>query len=186
MEVILIRHTSVDVPKGTCYGWTDVPVRDTFPQEAALTRQQLETYGPVDAVYSSPLTRARKLAEYCLLHSTPDTQHSTPDIITDDRLKEMNMGDWEMQRYDDIKDPCLDEWYKDYMHLPTPNGEGFPQLYQRVASFLDELRTKTYRRVAVFAHGGVLICAGLYGGLFPADGAWNHLVPYGGLQHMTL
>ena len=42
MEVVLIRHTSVDVPKGTCYGQTDVPVRDTFEQEAELTRQGLE------------------------------------------------------------------------------------------------------------------------------------------------
>ena len=28
MDVILIRHTSVNVPKGTCYGWSDVPVAD--------------------------------------------------------------------------------------------------------------------------------------------------------------
>ena len=26
MEVILIRHTSVDVPPGVCYGQTDVPL----------------------------------------------------------------------------------------------------------------------------------------------------------------
>ena len=29
MEVILIRHTSVDVPPGTCYGHSDVPLKDT-------------------------------------------------------------------------------------------------------------------------------------------------------------
>ena len=37
MEVILVRHTSVDVPKGTCYGQTDVPVAATFEVEAAAT-----------------------------------------------------------------------------------------------------------------------------------------------------
>ena len=35
MEVILIRHTSVDVPPGVCYGQTDVPLKPTFEQEAA-------------------------------------------------------------------------------------------------------------------------------------------------------
>ena len=65
MEVILIRHTSVDVPKGTCYGQSDVPVATTFAEEAEVTRQKLEQYQPFDAVYASPLTRARLLAAYC-------------------------------------------------------------------------------------------------------------------------
>ena len=42
MEVILIRHTSVDVPKGVCYGQTDVPLRDIFEEEASITAQQLQ------------------------------------------------------------------------------------------------------------------------------------------------
>ena len=38
MELILIRHTSVDVPPGVCYGQTDVPLKSTFEQEAEITR----------------------------------------------------------------------------------------------------------------------------------------------------
>ena len=41
MEIILIRHTSVDVPQGVCYGQTDVPLRDTFEQEAAITAEKI-------------------------------------------------------------------------------------------------------------------------------------------------
>ena len=96
------------------------------------------------------------------------------------------MGDLEMQLYDEITDPYKEQWYNDYMHLPTPHGEGFPQLYQRVASFLDELKREDYRRVAVFAHGGVLICAGLYGKLFAPEKAWDNLVPYGGIEKIEL
>ena len=91
MEVVLIRHTSVDVPKGTCYGWSDVPVAETFEHEAAETKAQLAAYTPFEAVFSSPLTRARKLATFC--------GYAHPEV--DDRLKEMYMGDWEMQRYDE-------------------------------------------------------------------------------------
>jgi alpha-ribazole phosphatase len=72
------------------------------------------------------------------------------------------------------------------MHLPTPGGEGFPDLYRRVADFLDELRQQNYRRVALFAHGGVLISAGLYAGLFTAEHAWDNLAPFGGIQTIEL
>ena len=85
MKVVLIRHTHVDVPKGTCYGWTDVAVAPTFEAEAAQTLQALQEHKPFDHVFSSPLTRARKLAAYC----------GYPQPETDDRLKEMNMGEWE-------------------------------------------------------------------------------------------
>jgi len=176
MEVILIRHTSVDVPKGTCYGWTDVPVRDTFEQEAAVTRQSLEQYLPFDKVYRSPLTRARLLAAYC----------GYPDAVADDRLKEMNMGQWEMQLYDEIQDPHLQEWYDDYINQPTTGGESFSQQYQRVAAFLDELKGHPYRRVAIFAHAGVLISAGLHAGLYQWENAWSHLTDYGGHIIITI
>lgn len=39
MEIFLIRHTSVDVPPGVCYGQTDVPLKPTFEQEAAITKK---------------------------------------------------------------------------------------------------------------------------------------------------
>ena len=39
MIITLIRHTSVDVPPGVCYGQTDVPLKDTFVQEAAVTKK---------------------------------------------------------------------------------------------------------------------------------------------------
>ena len=171
MQVVLIRHTSVAVPRGTCYGQSDVPVADTFMEEAAQTLRNLQPYQPFDAVYSSPLTRARKLAAYC--------GYPTPTV--DDRLMEMNMGEWEMQRYDEIQDPHLQAWYQDYMHLPTTGGEAFPDLRARVASFLDELRQRDYEQVAIFAHGGVLIAAGLYAGLYTEEDAWDHMVSFGGL-----
>ena len=176
MQVVLIRHTSVAVPRGTCYGQTDVPVSDTFEQEAEQTLRNLQPFMPFDAVYSSPLTRARRLAAYC--------GYPTPTV--DARLMEMNMGQWEMQLYDEIQDPHLQAWYQDYMHLPTTGGEAFPDLRARVASFLDQLRQQEHERVAIFAHGGVLVAAGLYAGLYTEENAWDHLVPFGGLITIEL
>ena len=92
MEIILVRHTSVAVPKGTCYGWTDVELSNTFEQEATATHKALLDYAPFDAAYTSPLSRATRLATFC----------GYKDATTDLRLREMNMGDWEMRLYDDI------------------------------------------------------------------------------------
>lgn len=170
-QIYLIRHTSVAVPKGTCYGQTDVPVADTFEQEAAVTKSHLDGI-TFDRVYTSPLSRAARLADYC----------GYPDAIRDDRLMEMDMGEWEMQRYDDITDPALQAWYDDYMHLPATGGESFPMLRRRVSSFLDELLKESFERVAIFAHGGVLVSAGLYFGLFAEADAFAHLTPYGAIM----
>ena len=175
MKVTLIRHTSVDVPKGVCYGQTDVPVASTFPEEAEQTKKLLQGKS-FDKVFSSPLTRARLLAEYC----------GYSDYTTDGRLLEMNMGDWEMQRYDDIKDDNLQKWYDDYMHVATTNGESYPMVYRRVESFLNELKEKDYRSVAIFAHCGILLCAGIYGKLFPEEGCFEHAVDYGGIEEIEI
>ncbi|MCI1291223.1 MAG: alpha-ribazole phosphatase family protein [Prevotella sp.] len=198
MKVILIRHTRVGVPKGTCYGWADVPVAETFPQEAAETESQLGKLmkeegipSSFDAVFTSPLTRARKLAAFCG-YST-DGFPARPGrklgkATIDNRLKEMNMGAWEMKRFEDIAktDPFILKWYDDYMHLSCTGGEGFPDLYARVSSFLDELKKKPYRHAALFAHGGVLICAGIYGGLFSAEHAFEHETNYGGIEEINI
>ena len=175
MKVTLIRHTSVAVPKGTCYGWSDVDVADTFEEEAIGTLRLIEGCH-FDHAFTSPLLRARKLAARC----------GYPDATPDDRLKEMNMGKWEMQRWEDISDPHLQAWYADYLHLPTTGGESFQQLRQRVFSFLDELKQKPYKRVAVFAHGGVLVCAGLYGRLFEEENCFSHQVEYGGVEEIEI
>ena len=176
MEIILVRHTCVAVAKGTCYGWTDVALSDTFEQEATLTRTALLAYAPFDAAYSSPLSRATRLASFC----------GFENATIDPRLREMHMGDWEMQRFDEITDENLQRWYADYMNVRTTNGEGFPDIYARVSSFLNMLKTQTHRRVVVFAHGGVLICAGIYAGLFKRENAFDNLTPFGGLLKITI
>ena len=147
MEVILIRHTSVDVPPGVCYGQTDVPLKATFEQEAAVTAAGLKAFLPFDKVYTSPLTRCVRLAAYC----------GYPDATRDRRIMEINFGAWEMKPFQTNDDPRLKEWYADY------------------------LKKSDYQRVAIFAHGGVLICAQIYAGLVKPEEAFSALTPYGGI-----
>lgn len=176
MKVTLIRHTSVDVPPGTCYGWTDVPVKESFAEEAAITKGNIDGL-MFDAIYTSPLTRCVRLATFC----------GYPDAVRDSRLKELNSGEWEMKRYAEITDLRIQEWYKNYMHYVIPGGESFMQLLSRVSSFMDELYKKPFHRVAVFAHGGVILAAQLYAGVVVSDEkAFSNLLPYGGVTEIEL
>ena len=56
MNVYIIRHTAPDVPQGTCYGQTDVPLKETFKTEARAVKDSIPDI-TFDAVYSSPLSR---------------------------------------------------------------------------------------------------------------------------------
>ena len=175
MIIYLIRHTSVDVPQGVCYGNTDVPLKLSFMYEAEETAKKLKGLH-FDKVYTSPLTRCIRLATYC----------GYPEAERDERIKEINFGDWEMQRFDDIKDPRLQEWYADYLHVRATNGESFEDQYHRVAAFLDEIRRQPYRQIAVFAHGGVLLNAQIYAGVLNPKDALGALTPYGGIIKIEL
>ena len=175
MEVVLIRHTSVDVPKYVFYGQTDVPLRSTFEQEACDVQARLSHY-TFDKVYTSPLSRCVKLANYC----------GFSNAERDNRILELNFGDWEMKDCRNINDSNLQAWYDDYANVKTTNGESFSDQYQRVSDFLDELKNKTYQHVAIFAHGGVLACAQIYAGIQTQEEAFEFLTPYGGIVTFQL
>lgn len=153
MKIYFIRHTSVAVPEGTCYGQSDVELKNTFSDEAALVLAQLK-FIHFDRVYSSPLSRCIKLADFC------GYSHA---VIVDDRLMELNFGTWELQKWDEISDPHLQMWYKDWINTTVTGGESFQNLYQRFTDFIKQL--PKVNTIAVFTHGGIINCARIYAGL---------------------
>lgn len=147
MKLTLIRHTSLQIPQGICYGHSDVDVSASFYDE--LQRLQAKLAGEqFDAVYASPLQRCSKLA-----HALGVADH----ILHDDRLKELHFGDWEMLAWDDIPRDTFDQWAQNYASLAPPNGETFAQLQQRGVAFVEEaLQRHTDQHVLVVTHGGMI------------------------------
>ena len=175
MEIWLVRHTSVDVPAGTCYGRSDVPLRDTFDDEAAAVRRSLAGVD-FDETWCSPLSRCTRLAAAC----------GYGDARRDARLLELDFGTWEMRPFDAIDDPQLQRWFDDWLHVRPTGGESFAEQIVRVGGFLEELRRRPLQRVLLFAHGGVQLCAGIHAGLFPAEEAFSHQLPYGSILKINL
>lgn len=150
MRLWLIRHPQPAVAAGICYGATDLALADDPASHAAALRPLLPAAA---AVYSSPLTRCRRLAE--LLHPAP---------LFDDRLREIDFGAWEMRPWDALDRALLDAWAADPFHFVPPGGEAVAALRARVADFLADLPDGGADAILV-AHAGVIkVCAALLAG----------------------
>lgn len=150
MEVYVIRHTPVAVSKDICYGQSNVSLADTFIQDAEQLSKQLPTC--FDAVYCSPLQRCKELATALKFENT----------LFDSSLMEMNFGDWENQKWDEINQSELNHWMADFVNVKTPNGENLKELFQRVQFFFNQLRKKEHKKVLIITHAGVIRCLWAY------------------------
>ncbi len=144
MEIYLIRHTTPNIEKGICYGQTDLDVTESFEDEVTSIRPHLPA--TLLKVYSSPLQRCKKLAE-ALFETNPVECHND--------LMELNCGDWEMQKWDDIPKAEIQPWMDDFVNVMVPNGESYVTLYERVVARFEAIRALGEPAVIV-AHGGVL------------------------------
>lgn len=174
MEVYLIRHSTPEVAAGICYGRTDLSVREaTFATELAAIRQLLPD--DIEYWYSSPLRRCTRLAGAL-----------APTYTTDDRLRELDFGDWEGLAWDSIDRTALEAWSEDFVYAAPPGGESFDALHQRSRQVYSELLETPYERVAIIAHAGnlrSLICHVLD---LPLEQAFRLAVGYGTVVRLRL
>jgi alpha-ribazole phosphatase len=150
MQIFVIRHTKVQVGNETCYGQANVALADSFLEEVDAVKEKLPT--DFDAVYSSPLDRCKMLS----------TALKLEDIQNDKRLIEFNFGDWENKLWNDLDQTELNNWMQDFVNIPAPNGENVLALYERVSSFLDEMRNKKHEKILLITHAGVIRCIWSY------------------------
>lgn len=144
MELILIRHTRVNVPKGLCYGQTEVPLADSFKKELEKILADLSGTEKFK-VFSSPSKRCTALAHQI-----------SHNFIIDNRLKELNFGKWEGKNWNDIHDDYALKWMDNYFDNPCPEGESFQNLIDRFDEFLAELNKEN---VLIITHGGIIRAA---------------------------
>jgi len=145
MEIYLIRHTHTANDPGVCYGQSDVALADSFETELAVIHNKLPEFNDDCLVFSSPLSRCLTLAETF-----------SDDVTTDERLQELNFGDWEGKRFDDLPPDVLQHWTENYVTAAPPNGENFEDLYQRTGDFWQELLATKAEQALVVTHAGVI------------------------------
>ncbi len=142
MQLFLIRHPAPEVAPGICYGRTDLALATDAAAAATRIRPQVPADLPV---YCSPLRRCRELA--AALHPVP---------IHDDRLMEMNFGEWEMRPWQHIQREAIDGWAADPLGYAPPGGESVGELQRRVHGFLNEIVAQDINRALLVTHSGVM------------------------------
>lgn len=150
MEIYVIRHTPVKVEKDTCYGQSDVQLADTFQKDIQYYLDNLPS--DFDIVYCSPLSRCKKVAKALKLEN----------IIYEKSLMEMNFGDWESKKWDEIEQKSLQKWMNDFVHTPAPQGENLSQVFHRVELFMNLLRKRENQKVLLITHAGIIRCLWAY------------------------
>lgn len=164
MIVYFIRHTTPDIEKGICYGQADIEVSNDFEDESDFLIKKL-AYVDTDVVISSPLKRCTQLA-----------RKINPKFSTNETIKELNFGDWELVAWNDIPESETMPWMNDFVNVSVPNGESYLDLYKRIIDFYEQLNTNN---TLVVTHAGVIRSILAYITKTDLKDSFDFKIPYG-------
>jgi len=141
LELWMVRHGESLANTGKMLsGWSDVPLSERGGEQARALRPLLEGR-EFDGVWSSDLERALTTARLAF---------GVPTI--DERLREMNFGELEGKRWDEIEEADRDA-ILEFVDYTSPGGESISSLRARV---LDFVRSLPDGRHLIFSHGGAI------------------------------
>ena len=152
-RLVLARHAQpTEDARGRCYGALDVGLSAAGRRQARLLAATLART-PLAALYSSPSRRARDTA-------APVAETHGLEPIIDERLSEIDFGDFEGRRYEELEQ-AYPELFQQWMTTPTrvqfPSGESYRDLRVRALEALETIRRRHAGQItAIVSHGGVL------------------------------
>jgi len=154
-KFLIIRHGETLWNRENRFqGSADIPLSDKGRAQARRVAVALADK-PLDAIYSSPLSRALDTAKAVA------AEHSM-DIQVMDDLQEINVGEWSGKTWAEIREmwPELEKnWREDpYTSGPPPGGEDYQDFQVRCINALDTIAAQhtDSELVAIVCHGGVI------------------------------
>jgi broad specificity phosphatase PhoE len=129
--ILFVRHGETEANRQRlALGRADPPLTERGTEQAGALARRLEAER-VRAVRTSPLQRARQTAE-------PIAAALGLDVVVDERLIELDYGEWDTASFADLPPDALARWRNDPTFSP-PGGESLRAVTERVASFCTEL-----------------------------------------------
>lgn len=153
MKIWITRHGQTEMNRQMLMqGHTDAPLNEHGIQQARAMRKKIGNVS-FDAVYSSPLQRARTTAEI-IGGVSPD------QLIIDPRIIEVSFGKYEGHRYYLLGPRMTLYWLMPGIITAPPTVEPVAHMIQRSRAFLQELEAKGsangWENVLVTCHGGIM------------------------------
>ncbi len=154
MHLFLIRHGETDWNnERRIQGHTDTPLNERGIEQAEKLAARLAAEEKIDALYTSPLARARITAEII-------GKRFGLEPILDDRLMEKHLGMLEGMSFEEIEQQQPElarRWRESKEHFLLPGEETAQELQGRVQSFLTEISPRhDGSRVVIVSHGGTI------------------------------
>ncbi|MFC3746554.1 histidine phosphatase family protein [Paenibacillus sp. GCM10012306] len=135
----LTRHGQTEWNlQGRMQGHQDSPLTATGKQQAEWLQERLENVS-FEAIYSSTSPRAMSTAHLI--------QGDKPgELLTKAELREINMGHWEGQFIEDIREQDGEQfhnfWEAPHLYQPSGKGETYDALLERVIPAVEEIMSK--------------------------------------------
>lgn len=147
----LVRHGETEYNKAKRYqGSIDIALSEKGREQARQAAKTIDT--KFDVVVSSPLIRAKETA--MILSGFSEEQ-----IIIDDRIREISMGEYEGMYYDEVDDAFQTFFNEPEKYVSCRGSESFESLFARVDEFLISLIQKykdTDAKILVVSHGAAI------------------------------
>jgi len=133
--IYLVRHGQTAWNKEEVFrGMADIPLNETGRKEALLTGEYLKKV-KVDAIYSSPLSRAVETAEAI-------ARYQGKEVLISDGLIDIDFGRWQGISHEEVRKRYgeLYRKWKDTPHLVRfPEGESLEDVRERALRAIDEV-----------------------------------------------
>lgn len=145
MKIFVTRHslTTWNEEK-RLQGWKNSSLTKQGVEDAKRLASYLKDKS-FDGIYSSPILRASETANIIF------DEH----VILDARLKEMNFGDYEGLKIDDLKDQkdYYTLWHEPRGDFSIHNGESYQEVVDRLNDFINEKYLEGKECIFITIHG---------------------------------
>jgi len=130
-------------------GRMDSSLTDQGRRHAQANGKLLQALGSIDRLWASPSGRTTETAMIINSFTQVDIQFA-------DELLERDCGVWSGLTIAQIEEQFGDDWQarkREPFHFRPPDGENYPDMLQRVQTFLDDLFAFEVNAVALITHG---------------------------------
>ena len=143
MKVYIVRHGQTTTNSLDYHSLEDDDLTELGIKQAEELREKIKNMS-FDVIICSPLKRTK--------HTANIINVNNQNIIYDERITERSPGSLSGKSREKEN---REEYWNYYTTIQYGTSENIKLFFERVYSFLDELKTKDYKNVLIVAHSGV-------------------------------